>query len=376
MDSEKVDCEKEAENNIQVEKVLHMTAGEGEYSYDKNALIQEKVISKAKHLIEASIVELLSGNECLKIADLGCSSGPKAYLPTWDVIESLHSVCCRLNHKPPDLQVFLNDFPGNDFNSTFKLLPSFYARIKRETGEEFGQCFVAAVPGSFYGRLFPPRSLHFVFSSYALHWLSQVPKGLVSESGISLNKENIYIAKTSPPSVHKAYFDQFEDDFTTFLKSRSEELKLGGRMVLALKSDDKRYHNTWDVFVKAINDLVLEGLIEESKLESFNVPYYGPSDEEIKRLVQQEGSFSIHKLETYYQNWYVGFDNNGNKLDYCETAKQMAIRFKAIAKPLVASHFGNDIVDEIYKRFSVKLIDSLETGLGVSPYLLISLIRK
>ncbi|KAJ4715452.1 Methyltransferase-like protein [Melia azedarach] len=313
MDSEKVDCERELpENNIEVEKVLHMTAGEGAYSYAKNASIQKKVISKAKHLIEESIGELIfSGNECLKIADLGCSSGPNAYLPTWDVIESLHSICCRLNNKPPDLQVFLNDLPGNDFDSAFKLLPSFYERIKREKGEESGQCFIAAVPGSFYGRLFPPRSLHFVFSSYALHWLSQVPKGLVSESGISLNKENIYIAKTCPHSVRKAYFDQFDSDFTTFLKSRSEELKLGGRMVLALKSDDNRYHNIWEVFGEAINDLVLEGLIEEIKLASFNVPFYGPRAEEIRHLVEEEGSFSIHKLETHYENW---FDNGRQQI--------------------------------------------------------------
>lgn len=80
----------------------------------------------------------------------------------------------------------------------------------------------------------------------------------MSGSGNSLNKDNIYIAKTSPPRVHKAYFDQFESDFTTFLKSRSEELKLGGRMVLALKSDDKRYHNIWEAFGEAICDLVSE----------------------------------------------------------------------------------------------------------------------
>ncbi|KAJ4715455.1 Methyltransferase-like protein [Melia azedarach] len=362
-----------------VEQVLHMNGGEGEYSYVKNASVQRKVISEAKHLIQESISELYCSNfsdECFKIADLGCSSGPNAYLPTWDVIEALQTTCYLLNRKPPVLQVFLNDLPGNDFNSTFKLLPSFYERLKAQKDDEFGQCFIAAVPGSFYGRLFPTHSLHFIFSSYALHWLSQAPKGLVSGSGNSLNKDNIYIAKTSPPRVHKAYFDQFESDFTTFLKSRSEELKLGGRMVLALKSDDKRYHNIWEAFGEAICDLVSEGLIEESKLESFNVPFYGPSAEEISRLVEQEGTFSIHKLETHYQNWYVGFDNNGNKLDYCETAKQMATRFRAIAESLVASHFGNDIVDEIYKRFFVKLIECLKTGLGVSPYLLISLIKK
>lgn len=103
------------------------------------------------------------------------------------------------------------------------------------------------------------------------------------------------------------------------------------------------------------------------------MPFYGPRAEEIRHLVEEEGSFSIHKLETHYENW---FDNEGNKLDYYETAKQMATRFRAITESLAASDFGNDILDEVYKRFSVKLIECLKTGLGVSPYLLISLIKK
>lgn len=136
------------------------------------------MISRTKPLIQESIDELYCKNfpECFKFADLGCCSGPNAYLPTWDVVESLHSTCNRLDRKPPTLQVFLNDLPANDFNSTLKLLPSFYERLKREKillGDD-QYCFIAAVPGSFYGRLFPPNSLHFVFSSYAVHWLSRV----------------------------------------------------------------------------------------------------------------------------------------------------------------------------------------------------------
>lgn len=52
-----------------------------------------------------------------------------------------------------------------------------------------------------------------------------VPEGLVSELGIPMNIQNMYFARTSPPSVHKANLDQLEKDFTTNLKSCSDEFK-------------------------------------------------------------------------------------------------------------------------------------------------------
>jgi jasmonate O-methyltransferase len=41
------------------------------------------------------------------------------------------------------------------------------------------------------------------------------------------------MSKTSPQSVLDSYFLQFQKDFSQFLKSRSEEVVLGGRMVLS-----------------------------------------------------------------------------------------------------------------------------------------------
>lgn len=73
--------------------------------------------------------------------------------------------------------MFLNDLPGNDFNALFRSLPDMYKKLGEEdqTGNTlFGACFIAGVPGSFYGRLFPNKSMHFFHSSYSLMWLSKV----------------------------------------------------------------------------------------------------------------------------------------------------------------------------------------------------------
>ena len=54
----------------------------------------------------------------------------------------------------------------------------------------------------------------------------------MAKNADTLNKGNIYITRTSPPSVYEAYFKQFERDFKYFLKSRFEELGSNGMMVL------------------------------------------------------------------------------------------------------------------------------------------------
>ncbi|CAN1225644.1 Probable methyltransferase TCM_000336 [Linum perenne] len=62
----------------------------------------------------------------------------------------------------------------------------------------------------------------------------QVPPGLYDEHGKSINKGNIYIAESSPSVVSHAYVNQFQADFTMFLRSRAVELVTGGRMVMIL----------------------------------------------------------------------------------------------------------------------------------------------
>nr|GMD74194.1 salicylate carboxymethyltransferase-like [Ipomoea batatas]GMD77738.1 salicylate carboxymethyltransferase-like [Ipomoea batatas] len=208
-------------------------------------------------------------------------------------------------------------------------------------GDGFGHCFFAGVGGSFYGRLFPSNTLHFVHSSNSLHWLSQIPKGLEE------NKGNIRIAASSPPNVIKAYYEQFERDFSTFLKYRSEELVTGGRMVLYFlgkKSDSHNSHdvlNIWVLLAKVLKDLVTKGLVEEEKLNSFNLPIYAPSLKEVKMVVEKEGSFSIHVLD--------GFTH-----DFSESVKDGKIitnAMRAVVESLIVSHFGGGIIDQVFIKY-------------------------
>lgn len=104
--------------------------------------------------------------KCLRVADLGCSSGGNTLLCMSNVIDTVHNMCKENKYESPEFQVYLNDLPDNDFNTVFKSIPSFL--------EKYGNCYIAGVAGSFYQRLFPTNTLNFVHSSYSLHWLSQV----------------------------------------------------------------------------------------------------------------------------------------------------------------------------------------------------------
>lgn len=117
--------------------------------------------------------------QCFKIADLGCSSSKNTLFVASNIIDIVYEACKENNRKAPQFQVYLNDLFGNDFNNLFRLLPDFYAKLTKKKGENFGPCFISGVPGSFYGRLFPDESLHFVHSSYSIQWLSQVSKFII-----------------------------------------------------------------------------------------------------------------------------------------------------------------------------------------------------
>ncbi|KAG6383787.1 hypothetical protein SASPL_144870 [Salvia splendens] len=49
--------------------------------------------------------------------------------------------------------------------------------------------------------------------------------------------------------------------------------------------------------------MVSEGAIEEEKLHSFNIPQYTLSLAEVRRSVEEEGSFAISRLESSEIRW-------------------------------------------------------------------------
>ncbi|KAK9285042.1 hypothetical protein L1049_024226 [Liquidambar formosana] len=363
-------------------QVLRMKGGIGEESYANNSNIQKGYQNRSMPLLEQAVLELCCTTlptEYITIADLGCGSGPNTLYAVSEIMSIIHKRCCQLSQSSPEFGVFLNDLPWNDFNTVFKSLPAFHEKMKKQNGEEFGPLYIGGVSGSFYGRLFPSRSLNFVYSSTSLQWLSQVPPELNDRANKEIvNKGKIYISKTSSPAVIKAYVTQFQRDFSLFLKSRAEEIIPGGRMVLSFRgrrlADPSPDESCllWDLLAQAFQDLVLEGLVVEEKLDSYNTPYYEPYTEEIRAEIEKEGSFTLDRLVSTAMPW--DGVNGGKKCDRVGTAQQMAKAMRAVQESMIQSHFGAEIMDPLFERFVNIMVANTKEVEHVSVVL--SMVRK
>ncbi|KAH0766081.1 hypothetical protein KY285_001952 [Solanum tuberosum] len=242
----------------------------------------------------------------------------------------------------PEFQAYLNDLPDNDFNAIFKSIPSFYPNLKE------ANCFVSGIPGSFYERrLFPSKSFTHLIAPEKIE-----------------NNNNIYIARTSPPQVFEAYLNQFDKDFSRFLQLRSEEIVSGGHMVLTFmgRSIPDPYGShcaSLDILSNSLNDLIHEGLIEQAKLDSFNLPFYTPYKDEVEKIVQMEGSFDVDTIKFFKVNWDERDNINDDDIcfDAYSSGKHIARSMRAVFEQMLVSHFqfGDSIVDYLFERYAYHL---------------------
>ncbi|CAA0820694.1 S-adenosyl-L-methionine-dependent methyltransferases superfamily protein [Striga hermonthica] len=313
-----------------------------------------------------------SPEHLFRVADLGCSFGPNALFVIWRIIGKIEELCKENGYGlGPELEVFLNDLPENDFNNVFMMLPEFYQKLNNnhentnnmDVISQRPKTFIYGLPGSFYGRLVPRNSLNFVHSSYGLQWRSQVPQGLEN------NRENIHHAMASPPDVFAAYYSQFKRDFTTFLESRAVEMVVGARMVLTFVSRSVEDRSTKDeqqhlkLLSDTLIDMVQEGLVKEADLHSFNFPIYTPSKQEVETLVRENGSFNLDRLEGFFLPWdssHVKHDNDYEAgVDKFERGRLASIRVRAYSEPILVSHFGKSIMDDLFARYAKKMAEHL-----------------
>ncbi|KAK7814519.1 putative caffeine synthase 3 [Quercus suber] len=142
----------------------------------------------------------------------------------------------------------------------------------------------------------------------------------------------------------------------------------------SIKSDDPL--SIWEVVGLKLNDMVLEGMIKESKLDNFNLPYYAATMEEVKKVIEAEGSFTLQKLETFKVDWdtYIKKANKG--LDKQAREAILASDIRAVGEPILANHFGEASMEDLFRRFKEVVLDHMEKKKCVYFNLVISLKKK
>ncbi|KDP38133.1 hypothetical protein JCGZ_04776 [Jatropha curcas] len=325
-----------------------MNGGDGEFSYSKHSSFQKESITGAKEMISEEIAhkldlkELLSTSTCsFNIADLGCSVGPNTFMSMQNVIEAVttkYQTQFGSNSEIPQFQVLFNDQELNDFNTLFRTLPP-----KR-------QYFAAGVPGSFYNQLFPNSSLHFINASHAVHWLSEVPKDVLDQSSAAWNKGRIFYS-SAPKEVYNAYTAQFEKDMAIFLNARAKELVSGGLLVLVILSvrigdSPPLGHLMFELLESVLVDMAKEGIIREDLVDSYNVPIYYASPEEMAELVERNGCFKIERIEQF---------SPGSAKKALMDEQSMVMHYRAGMEGMLSKQFGSECMDEVFVRLSKKV---------------------
>ncbi|XVF71526.1 hypothetical protein PTKIN_Ptkin12aG0045000 [Pterospermum kingtungense] len=250
--------------------------GVGEVSYARNSQVQRRAVDDAKKFISESIFDLLDienlsleSSNRFQIADLGCVTGPNTFFAVQNIIEAVDQnyKTKHRNLQTLEYHVFFSDRVDNDFNTLFRTLPSSRPY------------FAVGVPGSFYGRLFPKESIHIMYSSNSLNWLSRVPNYVVDINSPVWNGNSIYYR---------------------------EELVGKGLMALVLAGRQNGLPlcqtgigKSFDLLGSCLFDMANEGIISKEKVESLNLPLNDPSEGEIVELINNDWGFSIEKMRHF-----------------------------------------------------------------------------
>ena len=127
----------------------------------------------------------------------------------------------------------------------------------------------------------------------------------------------------------------------------------------------------------------IQGLVEEKKLDSFNIPYYAPSPEEVRHVIETEGSFDILRLEKVTTDWDANMDeaneyclNSSSEKHFSTRGSYVAMTIRAVSQPILASHFGEEIMDNLFHRYALKLDKFLEVEKGRYANVLVSMKKK
>ncbi|XP_061371832.1 loganic acid O-methyltransferase-like [Gastrolobium bilobum] len=329
---------------------LPPNGGRGTYSYSKNSYFQKLSSSVEKSKIEEEIhknldvKKLASASNMIRVADLGCATGPNSFTTAQDVLEVIkkkYQSQCQ-NAAMPEFHVFFNDLPSNDFNTLFSSLP------------QDKQYFSAGVPGSFYDRLFPKSSIHFAYAIYALHFLSKSPEKLQD-----MNKGRIHYTSASK-EVIDAYANQFSEGVGNFLDARATELVPGGMLVIVMQGvpngmphSDTVNGMLYDCIGSVLMEISKEGLFDESQVDYFNLPYYAPSPEEMTKVIEANGQFSIERMElTDPSPWLKGTCSH--------IIPEFIIHIRAAMEGIFTRQFGNEVTNEMFQRLIKLLSDKSE----------------
>lgn len=329
--------------------------------------MQKQGSDSVKEVIKQAILQnldaekLFTTSTTVRIADLGCSIGPNTFFTVENLIESVRSKHRSSSFSSEtetlEFQVLFSDHHANDFNTLFASLPperTYHA---------------AGVLGSFHGRLFPSNSIAVAHSSFALHWLSKQP-----DLGLGIPNEGRIFYTGAAPHVAAAYSDQFEADLASFLSARADEIVSGGLLLLILpatpdgipqselgpsllfdflgdslvdlanqvklnKNRNNKFKKNQKSYLKLNRTDLVQGAVERRAVDEFNLQMYFPTQGEMRKGVEENGSFRIERME---------LTNPRAKVEGAIDVASMLKLLRAATEGVLTASFAKSAVEEMF----------------------------
>ena len=245
---------------------------EGDYSAHTQGA--KDAIDNARDLACRAIAEmdLPDAGGPFHIADYGAADGGTS-------LDLHRAVISALRARAPRLPVCVTytDLPRNDYSALFTTTHGGRPGVTSYR-DEHDDIFVYAAATSFFGPIFPPRTIDFGFSATAMHWLSALPCPV---------GDHIHMVGARGEE-RAALRERARSDWQDILLARASELKPGGRLMtvnLALAGDGRHMGNTggvnmFDVMNRLWRALVDDGTITESEYRRSTIPqFYRTPDE-------------------------------------------------------------------------------------------------
>jgi len=118
-------------------------------------------------------------------------------------------------------------------------------------------------------------------------------------------------------------------------------------------------------------------MVEKERLDSFNLPIYGPSIAEVTAVVKQSELYDINHIQLFESNWDPYDDSEGDFVgDTVQSGINVAKYLRAVMEPLFASHFGEHILDELFERYASNVAKHLKREKTKYSVIVVSLRSK
>lgn len=300
---------------------------EGKGSYNKHAKLPAGGAAMAMPSLEKAVqsLQLDASEQPVVIADYGSSQGKNSMAPIQVAIRGLRK---RIGANRP-ISVYHVDQPSNDFKSLFEVL---HADPDRYVADE-PNVFPAAIGRSFYENVLPPGSVHLGWSSYAAVWLSRVPTLIPGH----------FIFPYSTGTVRAKFERQGAQDWEAFLSLRARELRLGGRLVVALPAlaDDGSagLEPIFDAANAVLEEMVADGEITSEERSGMVLGAYPRRKRELLAPFGDKGEFqqlTVEDLQMFElpDAAWTDYQRDGDKE---ALAGKQALFFRSIFVPSLAS---------------------------------------